>query len=476
MDNLKVSTLGSNIITISESALKKFVSGLRGEVLLKDHPQYDEVRNIWNGMIDKKPAIIVRCMGVSDIIDCINLASENNLLISVRGGGHNIAGNAVCEAGLMIDLSLMRSVLVDPGKKTANVSPGCLLGEVDHETQRFGLIVPAGIVTTTGAAGLTLGGGFGWTSRKFGLTCDNVISYDVVTSEGKFIKASENQNPELFWGLKGGGGNFGIVTNFEFRLHGLGPQVVAGMCFYPFEYAGDVLNFYRQYCQEIPDEVTMICVLRCVPEAPAFPESEVGKPMVVLGYCYSGPVEQGLKYAKPIGEIGKPYANMIGPMRFSDLQSMLDAGQPKGRNYYWKAENLKPLSDGCIDTLIEHVSGITSPTTLVALFQMKGAISSVGENDTAYSHRDAAIALNINASWDDPAEEKTHIDWTRKFWKSLQPYSTGGGYINFQSSDEGEQRVKDTYGSQKLKRLTALKNEYDPGNLFRLNQNIKPSV
>lgn len=340
MDNLKVSTLGSNIITISESALKKFVSGLRGEVLLKDHPQYDEVRKIWNGMIDKKPAIIVRCMGVSDIIDCINLASENNLLISVRGGGHNIAGSAVCEAGLMIDLSLMRSVLVDPDKKTANVSPGCLLGEVDHETQKFGLIVPAGIVTTTGAAGLTLGGGFGWTSRKFGLTCDNVISYDVVTSEGKFIKASENQNPELFWGLKGGGGNFGIVTNFEFRLHGLGPQVVAGMCFYPFEYAGDVLNFYRQYCQEIPDEVTMICVLRCVPEAPAFPESEVGKPMVVLGYCYSGPVEQGLKYAKPIGEIGKPYANMIGPMRFSDLQSMLDAGQPKGRNYYWKLKIL----------------------------------------------------------------------------------------------------------------------------------------
>ena len=476
MGNLKIFTLNDDMTTISESTLENFISGLRGEVLLNNNPEYDEVRKIWNGMIDKKPAIIVRCMGVSDIIDCINLARENNLLTSVRGGGHNIAGNAVCEAGLMIDLSLMKSVLVDPDNKTANVSPGCCLGEVDHETQRFGLIVPAGIVTTTGAAGLTLGGGFGWTSRKFGLTCDNVISYDVVTSEGEFIKANENQNPELYWGLKGGGGNFGIVSNFEYKLYDLGPQVVAGMCFYPFEYARDVLNFYRKYSEEVPNEVTMICVLRCVPDAPAFPESEVGKPMIVLGYCYSGPVEQGLKYAKPIGEIGKPYANLIQPTRFSDLQSLLDAGQPKGKNYYWKAENLKPLSDGCIDTLIEHVSGITSPTTLVALFQMKGAISSVGENDTAYSHRDAAIALNINASWDDPAEEKTHIEWTRKFWKALQSYSTGGGYINFQSNDEGEQRVQDTYGSQKLERLTALKNEYDPNNLFRLNQNIKPSV
>jgi FAD/FMN-containing dehydrogenase len=476
MGNLKVSTLDNNSTTIHESALDKFISGLRGEVLLKDHPDYDEVRKIWNGMIDKKPAVIVRCMGTADVIDCVNLARENNLLTSVRGGGHNIAGNAVCEAGLMIDLSLMKSVLVDPDKKRANVSAGCCLGEVDHETKGFGLIVPAGIVTTTGAAGLTLGGGFGWTSRKFGLTCDNVISYDVVTSKGEFIKASENQNPELLWGLKGGGGNFGIVTNFEFKLYGLGPQVAAGMCFYPFEYAKDVLNFYRQYSEEVPNEVTMICVLRCVPDGPAFPKSEIGKPMAVLGFCYSGPVEDGLKYAKPIGEIGKPYANMIAPMRFTELQSMLDAGQPKGNNYYWKAENLKPLTGECIDTLIEHVSNITSPTTLVPLFQMKGEVSSIGENDTAYSHRDAAIALNINASWDDPGEENTHIEWTRKFWKSLQPYSTGGGYINFQSNDEGEERVQTTYGSEKLKRLTDLKNEYDPGNLFRLNQNIKPSV
>lgn len=425
-------------------------------------------------MIDKKPAMIARCKGVSDVIDCINLARENNILISVRGGGHNVSGNAVCDEGLMIDLSLMNSVRVDPNNKTANVSPGCCLGEVDHETQKFGLIVPAGIVTTTGAAGLTLGGGFGWTSRKYGLTCDNVISYDVVTANGQFVKASKDENPELFWGLRGGGGNFGIVTNFEYRLHDFGPEVAAGLCFFPFEYAKDVLNFYQQYSEEVPNEVSMICVLRCVPDTPIFPKSEIGKPMVALGFCYSGPAQEGLKYAKPIGEIAKPYANGIKSMIFRDLQSMLDAGQPKGKKYYWKAENLKPLSYDCIDTLVEHVSNITSPTTLVPLFQMKGAISDIGENDTAYSHRNAAIALNINASWDDPCEEKTHIEWTRNFWKALQQFSTGGSYINFQSSDEGEERVKSTYGDDKLKRLTALKTQYDPYNLFRLNQNIKP--
>ncbi len=285
---------------------------------------------------------------------------------------------------------------------------------------------------------------------------------------------SKDENSDLFWGLRGGGGNFGIVTNFEYRLYEHGPEVAAGLCFFPFEYAGDVLNFFKHYTEEVPDEVTMICVLRCVPDAPAFPKSEIGKPMAVLGYCYSGPVEDGLKYAKPIGDIAKPYANMIGPMMFKDLQSMLDAGQPKGKKYYWKAENLKPLGDGCIGTLIENVSKITSPTTLVPLFQMRGAVSEIGENDTAYSHRDAAIALNINASWDDPSEEKTHIEWTRNFWKALQPYSTGGSYINFQSSDEGEDRVQSTYGEEKLKRLTELKNKYDPTNLFRLNQNIKP--
>ncbi len=475
MPNLKIATLEGDSTTLSENRLDKFISGLRGEVLLRDHHDYEEVRKIWNGMIDKRPAMIVRCMGVADVTDCVNLARENNLLISVRGGGHNIAGNAVCEAGLMIDLSLMKSVLADPHKKTANVSAGCCLGEVDHETQRFGLMMPAGIVTTTGAAGLTLGGGFGWTSRKYGLTCDSVISYDVVTAGGQFIKVSRDQNPDLYWGLRGGGGNFGIVTNFEYRLYGFGPEVAAGLCFYPFKYAKDVLNFYKEYSEQVPNEVSMICVLRCVPDAPIFPKSEVGKPMIALGFCYSGPVEEGLKYAKPIGQLGKPYANGIKPVMFTDLQSMLDAGQPKGKKYYWKAENLGPLTQGCIDTLIEYVSKITSPTTLVPLFQMRGAVSDIGENDTAYSHRDAAIALNINASWDDPAEEKTHIGWTRNFWKALQPYSTGGGYINFQSNDEGYERVQSAYGEQKLQRLTALKNEYDPNNLFRLNQNIKPA-
>jgi len=476
MGSLRIKALSGDDTSISISVVEKFIGGLRGPGLLPQDDDYEESRKIWNGMIDRKPALIVRCQGVSDVIDCVNFARENEILTSVKGGGHNIAGNAVCEGGLMIDLSMMKSVRVDPDNFLAHAEPGVSLGELDHETQAFGLAAPAGIVTTTGIAGLTLGGGFGWTSRKFGLTCDNLLSVQIVTAEGKLIKASENENPDLFWGVRGGGGNFGIVTSFEYKLFPHGPIVTAGLRFHSFEKARDVLSFYSDYSKEVPDEVTMIAVVRTAPAAPFLPESVHGKPVAVIGYCYSGSIEEGEKYARPIKELDSVVADLIQPMKFTDLQSMLDAGQPKGWNYYWKAENIAELTDDAIDTIISHTSNFTSPTTLVALFQMRGAVSRIGENDTAYSHRDAAIALNINASWTDPSEAEKHIKWTRDFWRSMQPFSTGGAYINFQSQDEGEERVQATYGQEKLEKLVKLKNKYDPRNLFRLNQNIKPTV
>lgn len=476
MPDLQVKTLDGSDSVVSEFVVKNFVSGLRGGVLFKGDEDYDEVRKIWNGMIVRKPTIIVRCRGVADVIDSVNFARENNIIVSVRGGGHNIAGHAVCEGGIMIDLSLMKSVVVDPTRRIARAEPGVCLGELDHETQAFGLVAPAGIVTTTGIAGLTLGGGFGWTSRKFGLTCDNLLSANIVTADGNYLKASEYENPDLFWGVRGGGGNFGIVTSFEYKLHTHGPIITAGLVFHPMENAKEVLSFYREYSSTVPDEVTIIAVLRTAPPAPFLPEIAHGKPIAAIGYCYAGSIKDGEHYAKPIKEFGSPLADIIQPMRFTQLQSMLDAGQPKGRNYYWKAENLKVLSEEATDTILSYASNFTSPTTLVPLFHMRGAVSRVGENHTAYSHRDAAIALNINASWTDPSEADIHIKWTRDFWNAMQPFSTGGGYINFQSLDEGEERVVGTYGIEKLNRLSALKSKYDPQNLFRLNQNIKPTV
>jgi FAD/FMN-containing dehydrogenase len=376
----------------------------------------------------------------------------------------------------MIDLSLMKSVRIDQNQRIARAEPGVSLGELDHETQAFGLVAPAGIVTTTGIASLTLGGGFGWTSRKFGLTCDNLLSVQMVTAEGKLVRASEEENTDLFWGVRGGGGNFGIVTSFEYKLFPHGPMVFAGLRFHSFDKAKEVLNFYRDYSTEVPDEVTMIAVIRCAPPAPYLPESIHGKPVAIIGYCYSGSVKEGEQYAKPIKQLDSAVADLIQPMKFTDLQSVFDAGQPKGWNYYWKAENLSELTDDAIDTIVSHSSNITSSTTVVPLFQMRGAVSRIGENDTAYSHRNAAIAMNINASWTDPSEAEKHIKWTRDFWKSMQPFSTGGAYINFQSQDEGNERVAQTYGKEKLKRLSALKDKYDPKNLFRLNQDIKPTV
>ncbi len=426
-------------------------------------------------MIDKRPAFIVRCTGPADVIDAVKFARAHDLLVSVRGGGHNVAGKALCDDGMVIDLSKMKGIRVDPNSGTARAQAGVTLGELDRETQVFGLAVPSGIVTTTGIAGLTLGGGIGWLSRKYGLSCDNLISVDMVTAEGEFLTASETEYEDLFWGLRGGGGNFGIVTSFEYKLQSIGPMVLGGMLLHPMEVAPKFLRFYRDFIADAPDELAAAPILRLAPPAPFLPEEVHGKPVVGVIVLHAGSIEEAESLIAPLRQYGTPLIDGISPKPFRVLQSLLDASARPGLNYYVKSEFLPALSDDVIDTIVDHASRITSPQSVIAGFHLGGAVSRVDEDATAYSHRDAAYSLIINCAWTDPNESEKHIQWTRAFWKALQPFSSGGAYVNFQSHDEGENRVKATYGTAKYERLSALKQKYDPLNFFRLNQNIKPS-
>jgi FAD/FMN-containing dehydrogenase len=476
MSDIRVTTTTSEETTLTSASVEEFRSRLRGRLLLPGDDSYDEARAIWNGMIDKRPALIARCVGVADVIEGVNFARAHNLLVSVRGGGHNVAGKAVADGGLMIDLSLMRGIHVDPKARTARAQPGANWGDLDWETQPFGLATPGGIVSATGIAGLTLGGGIGWLQRKYGLTCDNLLSVDIVTADGRFLTASEEENADLFWAVRGGGGNFGIVTSFEYRLHPVGPIVVAGLVLHPMEEAREFLRFYREYVATAPDELSVIPLLRLAPPAPFLPKEVHGAPVVGAAVLYAGPVEEGQRLVKPLKDFGSPLADLIGPKPYIVHQTMFDAGAPDGNQYYEKSEYLSGLSDDAIDVIAAHGPGITSPGSVVAFQHMGGAISRVGEGDTAVSHRDAALAFVIQSGWVDPEESDRHIRWTREFWKAMQPFSTGGVYVNFLSEDEGEDRVQAAYGAATYERLVALKNKYDPTNLFHLNQNIKPTV
>jgi FAD/FMN-containing dehydrogenase len=435
---------------------------------------YDAARSIWNGMIDKQPALIARCTTPGDVITCVNFARAHQLLLAVRGGGHNVAGNALCDGGLVIDLSLMRSVQVDSGARLAHVQPGVTLGELDRETQVFGLATPVGMVSQTGVAGLTLGGGFGWLSRKYGLACDNLLSAEVVTADGQFVTASEREHADLFWGLRGGGGNFGVVTSFTFHLHPVGPTVLAGVIFYPMEQAREVLHFYRDFAASTPDELTLAAVLRIAPPAPFLPQHIHGKPVIGIGACYSGSIEEGEQAMHPLKQFGAPVANMIQPIPFVHFQALLDTSSPSGLHYYVKSEYLPGLSDTAIETIVGYASQLSSPLTSVLIPQLGGAISRVDEHATSAGNRKAQFVLNIQSSWLQPGESPRHIQWTREFWTAMRPFSTGGVYVNLLSQDEGEERVVAAYGSN-YDQLTALKSEYDPANLFRVNQNIKPT-
>lgn len=476
MAESEATTLGGASATIREADLVDFKAGFRGEVLDRSESSYDQARAIWNGMIDNRPALIARCRGVADVMGAVRFARNHDLLASVRGGGHNVSGRAVCDGGLMIDLSQMTGIHVDPAERTARAEAGALLRDLDHETQAFALAVPTGTVSETGIAGLTLGGGIGWLARRYGLTCDNLISADVVTANGDFVTANEAENPDLLWGLRGGGGNFGIVTSFKYRAHSVGPTVLAGFVLHPIEQAREFLRFFSEFISGVPDELTTIPTLRILPPVHTIPDELKGVKVAGAAVCWSGALDEGEAVLRPLREFGSPIVDTIGLTPFVDHQAIFDAGVPLGFHYYEKSEFLHDLNEELIEVLSAHGETVTSPYTFVGLFQLGGAVSRVNEADTAYTHRDVSYSLVISAAWEDPKDSEEHIGWAREFWSAVQPHSTGGVYVNFLSDDDGEDRVKAAYGPEKYARLVELKDKYDPSNFFRLNQNIKPAV
>jgi FAD/FMN-containing dehydrogenase len=443
-----------------------------GELLGPGDAAYDEARTVWNGAIDRRPAIIARCTSPGDVAAAVRLARERELPVAVRGGGHSIGGLSVCDGGLVIDLSPMRQVVVDPAARTARADAGVLWGELDAATQAHGMATVGGIVTHTGIAGLTLGGGIGWLMRKHGAVVDNLLAADVVTVDGEAIRATED--PDLFWGLRGGGGNFGIVTSFEYRLHEVGPDVLAGPMYFALEDAPEVLRFYRDFATEAPDELTTICNLRPAPPLPLIPEELHGRPVLMVGACYAGPLERGEALLRPLRRFGRPVVDAIGPRPYTELQRLFDPTVPHGWHYHWKTHELPPLEDRAIDLLCEQAARITSPRSYIIVFQLGGAVARVPADATAFTQRDAAHNVNINAVWlpDDP-EPELHVRWADEAFQALAPVARPRAYVNF-LADEPQQRVRAAYGPETYDRLVALKRRYDPGNVLRLNQNIAP--
>ncbi len=453
-------------------AVEALRANLRGELLLPGDGGYDEARTIWNSMIDRKPAFIVQCQGAPDVVQGVNFAREHNLLLAVKGGGHNVAGNAVCDGGIMLDLSLMRSIQVDPEKKTVRAGAGCLLSDIDKETQLHGLAISGGIVSHTGVAGLTLGGGFGWISRKHGLSVDNLLSADVVTADGEKVKASSTENPDLFWGIRGGGGNFGVVTSFEFQCASLGPEVFSGLIIQRFEDAKSYMRFHAEYVRTLPDDMTVWMVIRHAPPLPFLDASIHGKMVVVVAFVYLGDEEKGRKLIQPIREFGKLHAEAIGMNPWTAWQAGFDGLNSHGARNYWKSHHLKELPTACIDKVIEFAGKLPTQNCEVFIPHMEGAPSRVSPDETAYAFRGAPFVLNIHTRWENPDDDDRCIGWARDFFDETRRFADGV-YVNF-LSDEGEQRVKEAYGAKTYNRLARLKAKYDPTNLFRMNQNIRP--
>jgi FAD/FMN-containing dehydrogenase len=458
---------------LGDAALADLAREFRGELIRPGDAQYEGARRVWNGAIDRRPALVARCTGVADVRVAVRFARERDLLVAVRGGGHNVAGTATCDGGIVIDLSPMKGVWVDPAARTARAQAGLLWGEFDRETQAFGLAMPGGIVTHTGLAGLTLGGGLGWLMRRYGLTIDNLLSVDVVTADGEVARASADEHTDLFWGLRGGGGNFGVVTSFEYRLHPVGPIVLAGVMLHPAAKAREVLGFYRDCVASAPDELTTIVVLTMAPPAPFLPPSVHGQPVVIIGACYAGPMDEGERAIAPLRRFGEPLADTIRPTPYVLHQALLDPGVPHGLGYYWKSEYVPALSDALIATLAEHAWRAATPESYTIIFHLGGAVATGDAEGSAFEDRRAGHAVNIDAVWSEPAQASACMAWTRSLWEAIRPYSTGRVYVNF-LGEEGQDRVRAAYGDLKYERLRALKRRYDPTNVFRLNQNIRP--
>jgi len=448
--------------------------GFRGELLRPQDFGYEDARKVWNGSINRFPALIARCAGVADVIAAVRFAKDNGLLVAVRGGGHSYPGLSVCDGGLVIDLSLMKGIRADPHSRTVRAQAGVLLGELDRETQAFGLAVPSGIVTHTGLSGLALGGGINWLQRKYGLAIDQLLSVDLITAEGEFVKASATENPDLFWGVRGGGGNFGIVTEFEFRLNPVGPIVLAGPIFWPMEEAPMVLRFYREWIKELPDELMTIVSCRKAPPLAFVPRELHGELVVGVICCYAGSLEEGEKVVKPLKEFGSPVLDLCVPKPFLAHQAMFDLSFPHGRWYYIRSCDVAQLTDEVVDITIDHSLRINSPLSALTLWQLGGAVARVGEEEAAFGGRSAGHTFNIAGITETEEGFEEERQWARDFWSALEPYHTSV-YVNF-LMEEGEERIRQAYGAKKYERLTALKRRYDPDNLFRLNQNIRPTA
>ena len=462
--------LSSGTAPVSDDEIGALRGVLRGCVLLPGKPGYDAARAIWNGMIDRRPGMIVQALGAADVIQGVNFAREHGVALAVRGGGHNVAGNAVCDGGIMLDLSRMRSVHVDPATHRARVEGGALLSDVDKETQAFGLAVPVGINSTTGIAGLTLGGGFGWTSRKLGLTIDNLLSVDIVTADGVLRRADATQHPDLFWAVRGGSGNFGVVTSFEFQLSSLGPQVTAGLLLHPLTDAPALMREYRRLVADAPDELTVWLVLRKAPPAPFVPAEWRDKEVLVIALCYAGLMADGEAAAAPFRALGKPIVDLVGPHPFVGWQATFDPLLTPGARNYWKSHDFKEFTDAAGEALLNAVWRLPTSECEVFVGHLGGRINRVPTDATAFPPRDVEFVVNVHTRWRDPAQDTACIDWARDLFQALAPHAMGSVYVNFMPADETD-RVPGAFGSN-YARLAEAKRRYDPQNLFRMNQNI----
>ena len=453
------------------------IPGLRGALIAAEHADYDDARAVWNGTVDRRPRLIARCTGTADVAAAVRFARERELEIAVRGGGHNVAGTAVCDRGIVIDLSAMRAVTVNPHSRTAHVQGGALWGDVDHETQAHGLATTGGIVGHTGVGGFSLGGGIGWLMRKHGLTVDNLVEAEVVTADGDVVRASAHEHPDLFWALRGGGGNFGVVTSFRFALHPVGPSVTAGPVFWAADNTTDVLRFYRDFVTDAPDELGTVIRLGTIPPLPVISDELHFRPAIAVACCYVGPVDDGERAVRALRRFGSPLVDLVGPTLYVDHQSSIDDTVPHGWHYYWKATNLTGLSDEVIDVVAEHAYRASSPRSYAAMFHMGGAVARVPRDATAYPGRDVSHNIVIDAAWlpdEDDTVGTSETAWARAFLHALQPHRAGV-YVNFLDADDDASRVREAYGDDTYERLAEIKARYDPANVFHNNKNVRSS-
>lgn len=458
---------------LQSTKIDAFKGKFRGEVVSPGDEAYDDARKIWNAMIDKHPALIVRCTTTSDVVLAVNFARDNGLLLAVRGGGHNIAGSAMCDDGIVIDLSQMKAASVDPAARRVTIEGGATLADLDASTQAHGLATPLGINSTTGVAGLTLGGGFGWLSRKHGMTIDNLESAEVVTAAGEVVRASNTEHPDLFWALRGGSGNFGVVTHFEFRLHPVGPDVLSGLIVYPISAAKSVLRQYREFLAQAPDALSVWAVLRQAPPLPFLPEEVHGTGMIALALLYAEDPKLGEPLIDPLREFGTPLGEHVGVQPYIAWQQAFDPLLTPGARNYWKSHNFSTLQDGLFDAVIESIENLPSPQCEIFFGAIGGATTRPAPESAAYAHRDAQFVMNVHGRWQEKADDQRCIGWAREFFKASAPFASGGVYVNFLTADEGD-RVRSAYGPN-YDRLAQVKRTYDPDNLFRMNQNIQPA-